>query len=67
MIKIQVNDSFLEIRENTNIIQVLEQLKSPIDGVAIAINNTIIPRNLWDKMKFTNNDNVLIIQATQGG
>lgn len=67
MITIHVNEVPVEIDENSNIQQLLEKINSKIDGIAVAINNTIISKNNWQSQLFSSNDNVLIIRATQGG
>ena len=67
MITIRVNEKFLEINNDFNILQLLKQTKSPQDGIAVAVNNTIVLKNLWESTTLSQNDNVLIIQATQGG
>ena len=36
-------------------------------GFAVALNNTVIPKSDWEKTKLSENDNILIITATQGG
>lgn len=36
-------------------------------GIAIAVNEKVIPRNEWAIFKLQNNDRVLMIKATQGG
>ncbi|MFT4900295.1 MAG: sulfur carrier protein [Flavobacteriales bacterium] len=67
MIIIRVNEERVEIDELTNITQLLQQINSTIDGIAIAINNDIVPKSKWAIQQFNNKDNVLIIKATQGG
>lgn len=67
MLTILVNESPVEIEESTNLFQLLEKTKIPIDGIAIAINNEIISKSNWAKQQFKNNDAILIIKATQGG
>ncbi|GAA3565870.1 sulfur carrier protein ThiS [Snuella lapsa] len=67
MIKIYINDTSTEIKEDFNVMQVLEQVRLPIEGIAVAVNNAIVPRDQWDSTIFNSNDHVLIIQATQGG
>lgn len=67
MITIKVNDKALEIDSGFNILQLLQQLKSPQDGIAVAINDSIILKHLWSSKTLSENDIVLIIQATQGG
>jgi len=36
-------------------------------GIAIAINNCVIPKSDWNSYFLTANDQILIISATQGG
>ena len=37
------------------------------NGIALAVNNQVIPRANWTKVMLENNDKILIITATQGG
>lgn len=68
MIKVVINSKFVEIEENESIISLLENQKFIINkGLAVAINNIVIPKNDWNKIKLKNNDNILIIKAAQGG
>ena len=67
MITVLVNETQVEIEGNANLHQLMQTVDSNIDGVAIAINNQIIPKDSWDKQILNQNDNVLIIKATQGG
>ncbi len=46
---------------------VLEQLGDKQKGIAVAINNSVIPKQEWEQTFINNNDNILIIKATQGG
>ena len=36
-------------------------------GIAIAVNNMVVPRTDWDKSIVNINDKVIVIKATQGG
>lgn len=67
MISIWVNEQAVEIAEGSTILQLLEQLNSPKKGIAVAIQNAIISKSLWGSTTLSKDDNVLIIQATQGG
>lgn len=67
MIKLLVNEKSIEISNDFNILQLLNQINSPQDGIAVAVNNAIILKNSWESKTLLENDNVLIIQATQGG
>ena len=37
------------------------------DGIAIAVNDNIIPRQKWGNYRIKENDKILVITATQGG
>lgn len=67
MITINVNEKELQLKPNTNILELLQQLNSPLKGIAVAIDQNIIPNANWKTQQLVNQDRVLIIQATQGG
>ena len=64
---IKVNNENQEISENTSIEQLVEQLKISTNGIAIAINNTVVKKSEWNSTIINNNDDILIIKSTQGG
>jgi len=37
------------------------------NGVAVALNGTIVPTANWSATQLSSNDQVLVVQATQGG
>lgn len=67
MITIHLNENAIEINRDFNILQLLEHINSPQNGIAVAINDSIVLKNSWTLKKLSENDKVLIIQATQGG
>ncbi len=67
MITVFVNDSKIEVEKHINIQQLLHKTKTSLSGIAIAVNNEIIPKNDWNSKQIDSNDNILIIKATQGG
>ena len=67
MITVLVNEIRIEIEENTTISQLLQKTNTAINGIAIAINNKIVSKTNWETQQFNNNDNTLIIRASQGG
>lgn len=67
MIKISLNDHPLEIVANTSISTLVEITNSPLQGIAVAVNDTVIPRSEWQTHMLQSNDFVLIIKAAQGG
>ncbi len=36
-------------------------------GIAVAINDSVVPRSNWDHITLSNQDRITIITATQGG
>lgn len=36
-------------------------------GIAVAVNETVIPKIQWDSYELQDNDIILVIKATQGG
>lgn len=67
MITISVNKKEVQLKPNTNVLELLQRLKSPLKGVAVAINQNIISNTNWQTQQLAHQDQVLIIQATQGG
>ncbi|WP_417620009.1 sulfur carrier protein ThiS [Oceanihabitans sediminis] len=67
MITILVNEKAIEINSDFHILQLLDKINSPQDGIAVAVNHSIISKHLWSSTSLSANDEVLIIQATQGG
>lgn len=67
MVSVLVNENPIEIEENATLSQLLQKVNTSVEGIAIAINDEIITKNAWESQTIKNNDNVLIIKATQGG
>ena len=64
---IKVNNENQKISENTSIERLVEELKISTNGIAIAINNTVVKKSEWNSTIIKNNDDILIIKSTQGG
>lgn len=67
MINIEVNNCKHQVSQSTPLQKILEQLEITVNGIAIAINHNVIPKDTWMTTFLNNNDKVLIIKATQGG
>lgn len=46
---------------------VLFKTKGQIKGVAVALNQRVVPKSQWSETKLNNQDNILLLTATQGG
>jgi sulfur carrier protein len=66
--EITLNDKKHTISENTSLYEIVfSQLGDKQKGVAVAVNNSVVPRSNWDTHTINSNDTILIIKATQGG
>ena len=62
------NNNLQQVQEQTTVLLLLDQLMSnKQNGIAIAINETVIPKGEWGNYVLQPNDKVLVIKATQGG
>ncbi|HID7802227.1 sulfur carrier protein ThiS [Proteus mirabilis] len=64
---ITVNNEHYSLDMPVTISQLLIQLKQPSMGVALAINDIIIPRENWDTQMINEGDTILLFQAIAGG
>jgi len=64
---INVNNQPRPFLDNGSVNDLIEQLGIAPNGIAIAINNMVIRKEQWVATQLKDNDNVTIIQATQGG
>ena len=65
--KIQINNKDIEVPENFSISDAISLIGTSNEGIAVAVNDTVIPRSRWSTYSFKANDNILIIKATRGG
>jgi len=67
--EIYLNDQPRQFADEALCVQQLldRELPASQKGLALAINNTVIPKAQWAAHALTNGDRVLIIKATQGG
>ena len=65
---ITVNAQPYRMEEHANLIDVLEKAKIINRfGIAIAVNNTVVPKVEWEKFILKDKDNIIIINAISGG
>ncbi len=65
---ITVNDNVTTLLESASLFELLVSLEL-VDkkGVAVAVNQEVIPRQIWSKRQLADGDGVTVIEATQGG
>jgi sulfur carrier protein len=65
---IYVNSKLQEIQESAKIKDALDSLNIDSQkGIAVAINNNVIPRTEWENYLLQPEDKITLIKATQGG
>lgn len=65
--KISVNNKETEIANGGTLADLAAQLELPAQGVAIAVNNKMVPRAQWNDTILNENDSLVIIKAACGG
>lgn len=66
--EISVNNKSVSINEGSNLQALVNShIGEKQKGVAIAVNENVIPKTEWEQHIIKANDNILIIKATQGG
>ena len=68
MVEVSINQENFIVPAPGSLAEVLPLLQiSQADGIAIAVNNTVIPRPEWDKYMLRQHDEVFVIRASAGG
>lgn len=62
-----INHTAHEIEEDSTVSFLIKKLQLPIKGIAISVNETVIPKAQWENHQLNNQDQILIITASQGG
>ncbi|HWW38579.1 MULTISPECIES: sulfur carrier protein ThiS [unclassified Pedobacter] len=66
--KIKINNQEKEIAEHTTLQNIVfGHLGDKQNGTAVAVNNSVIQKSLYESYQLKANDDILIIKATQGG
>jgi sulfur carrier protein len=68
MTTVFVNNKSCVLSKEANLFAALEQNGVHTQkGIAVAVNNTVIPKLEWQSKTLKENDKITIIRATQGG
>ncbi|GAC1381902.1 MAG: hypothetical protein NVSMB45_07410 [Ginsengibacter sp.] len=66
--EITINQKTKHIPEQTSIAQFLQEfIPGNQQGIAVAINHTVVVKTMWNHHIINPHDHILIINATQGG
>lgn len=64
---VKLNDRPHETDEGCSLASFIETLGIKRDGIAVAINYEVIPKNKWEETILTENIELMLIQAVSGG
>ena len=64
--RLRVNDKEVETGAS-NLSLFFQEQNLPATGIAIAVNQRMVPRTEWDSYALSEGDNILIIKAVCGG
>ena len=65
---VTVNKKPVELPVSAGITDLIQQLNLPsAQGIAIAVNQQVIPKSEWNTCILKDDDEILLIRATQGG
>lgn len=65
--KLTVNSKETEVKDGCTVARLAVQLALPEKGVAIAVNNKMVPRAEWAQRVLQSNDSLVVIKAACGG
>lgn len=65
--QIFINDTPVECPENTTITQLFVQQEIQPVNIAVAINDSVVPKANWDTTVLKDGSRIIIIKAVQGG
>ena len=64
---VRINDASLELPDGSTLSQAIKTKGVPTEGIATAVNGTVIPAAARDSHVLTDGDNIVIIKAFYGG
>lgn len=66
--QITINNSTINVDEASSLATVvLNHSGENTNGIAVAINQTVVPKSEWESTILNQHDTIIIIKATQGG
>jgi sulfur carrier protein len=67
-LRVRINDRTRDVPEGLALLGLLDEMGlGGSQGVAVAVNASVVPRTEWAARVLADGDQVLVIQASQGG
>jgi len=65
---VTINDKTYPLNNTQSLTNLLNSLNIDAEkGVAIAVNNVVVPKSGWVEFQINKHDKIILIKATQGG
>ena len=65
---VKINNRLLELSEPGSLLAVVKKLVlEEKTGIAMAVNGYVVPKKEWPEFPVKENDDIIIIEAAQGG
>ena len=65
--RILLNDTPLQLATNCTVAELVQQQQLKTEGLAVAINNTVLAKRLWPEYQLQPDDAVQLFQIVTGG
>lgn len=65
--RILLNDTSLQLADDSTLAQLLQQQRLTTEGLAVAVNNSIIAKRLWHEYQLQHLDQIQLFQIVTGG
>jgi sulfur carrier protein len=65
--KIEINGELKEFDNPINLKSLIDSILNNTKGMAVALNNTVVPQSQWADTELIEADKILLIRAIQGG
>ncbi|MDX5407274.1 MAG: sulfur carrier protein ThiS [Chromatiaceae bacterium] len=65
--RILLNDTSLQLADDSTLAQLLQQQQLTTEGLAVAVNNSIIAKRLWHEYQLQHHDQIQLFQIVTGG
>lgn len=65
--KVTVNGDRLRLDRSSSVDELVEQLGCGRRGVAVAVNEAVVPRSCWADHVLSDGDRIEVLRAVQGG
>lgn len=67
MVKVKINNKETELADGATLAGVAHEQNLPDRGVAVAVNNVMVPREEWHTHCVSDGDDIIILKAFCGG